>query len=157
VRAVGRGLSHRGLARPPWTSRDAQQLVGLEAQAPAWVGLAVGYGGPGVGGQRRAVHGLQQVVAEGEPSEAVRHGLGLRVDQLQLIPASQGQRGTGLGADAQPVDPRRGRPGAVGLYRDLEALAVQAAIRAASSWRRGSPPVQTTKGWPSATSMSSPR
>ena len=61
----------------------------LQAQAPAWVSEAIAERGLGVGVAVRAVHGLQEEMAEPERLESCRvHtglGAGLRKNQLQLV------------------------------------------------------------------------
>ena len=55
-----------------------------------------------------------------EGLETLRHRLGLRIDQFQLVPGRQRQRRIGLGRHADPVDAGGRHLRAVGLDGDLE-------------------------------------
>jgi hypothetical protein len=76
-------------------------------------------------GAVRALKGVSFELLEGEVREAFRHGVPLRVDQLQLMASGEDHRRGRFGAHADPVDPRRRGLGAVGLHRDPEPLRVE--------------------------------
>src|SRR5262245_27141458 len=96
--------------RPAWESRDVQELVGLQAQPPLRVLQAVTNRQLRVPFHVRAVHRLQEEVAEVVPLELPRVRAGLGEDELQFVPGPEHQLGPGLGADADPVDPLRRQP-----------------------------------------------
>ncbi len=115
-------------------SWDAEEFVGLEGEAPAGVGLAVGDGGGGVGLAVGAVHGLEEEGGEGEVGEALGLGAGLGEDQLQLIAGGDDEVGAGFGGQAHPVDAVFGGAGgqglgAVGFDGDGEASGMEAAAQ----------------------------
>src|SRR5512147_1173577 len=111
-------------------SADVEQLVRLEAEAPAWMGETVV--------ERRAhvalrvlgvahVHRLEEEVREVERLEALRLRirLTLRVDELQLVTAGEHERRVGLGTHADVIDAFGRGLRAVRLDGDLEAAGVQ--------------------------------
>src|SRR3546814_3362042 len=69
------------------TSWNAYVLVGLQAQPPLRVLQAVLHGLLGMGGARRAVHGLQEKMLEVQVRVGFGAGVGLRVDQLEFVAA----------------------------------------------------------------------
>ena len=97
----------------------------LQAEAPLGMGKTVGQRQAGVLVQAGTVHGLQVEMREVQMREFIGRRTVLRVDELELLPAFLDQRRPGLGTDADPVDPRRGRQGTIGLDRDFEPGAVQ--------------------------------
>jgi hypothetical protein len=82
-------------------------------------------GARGVVGKRRPIHGLQREALEAKPGESFGRRIGLRVDELHLVPGADAQLGAGLRAHADPVEARRRLDGAVGLDRDREAARMQ--------------------------------
>ena len=80
----------------------------LQAQAPARMIETIVKRGLKCSGSRRAVHGLQKEMAEGERLECARVGTRLRIDELQLVAASLFEPRAGLGTDADPVETARG-------------------------------------------------
>ena len=85
-------------------------------------------------------------MGEGQPGEALRRGLRLGVDELQLVAGAKPECRAGLGADANPVDTGRGRAGAVGLDRDLEAAGVQGGDQGGVQLQQGLAPGADTVG-----------
>src|SRR6185312_1607536 len=106
-------------------SWDAEELVGLEAQAPARMGEAEIDGERGVARALRPVHRLQEEMAERQALEILGRDSGLRKDQLQLVAGAERERRARLGADADPVEAAGRRAGAVGLDGDREALGME--------------------------------
>src|SRR3546814_2469039 len=74
-----------GLARRGGKSWNAYVFMGLQAEPPLRMLQAVLNGLFGIGGARRAVHGLQEEMLEVEVGVGFGAGLGLRVDQLELV------------------------------------------------------------------------
>src|SRR5829696_8959533 len=111
-------------------SANFEQLVSLQAEAPARVLEAVLKGGlhvpPRLGGVSR-VEGLEHEVLEVELDEALRLGgrMALRIDELELVAPGEHERRIGLRAHADVVDAGGRQPGAVGLDGDFEASRVQ--------------------------------
>ena len=62
---------------------------------------------------------------EREPFVKRGLGPGLRIDELEFVALCHDEPIPGLGADAEPVDARGHRQGAIGLDRDLETARVQ--------------------------------
>src|SRR6185312_2250845 len=84
---------------------DPDYLVRLQAEPPLRMRQAVFGRARGVGDDIRPVHRLQREALEGQAFE-VRWGRALlRIDQLQLMALPEHELGSGLGADADPVDP----------------------------------------------------
>ena len=71
----------------PEVLTQAEQLVGLQAQAPFGMGETIIDGRAHIvrGLQRALIHGLQQEMGEVEMLERGRLDLALRIDELQLI------------------------------------------------------------------------
>jgi hypothetical protein len=111
----------------------------LQAQPPAGMRQTVGQGLLGMGGPVRPIQGLQEEVAKVEPGEAFRGRLRLRIDQLQFVAGPQDQLGIGLGADADPVQPRWRRTGAVGLDGDFEAAGLEGGDQGGVQLQQGLP------------------
>ncbi len=88
---------------------------------------AVGDRARDVGVELGAVHRLQEEVLEVGVGEALRRGVRLRVDELELVAAQQHGGRARLGADADPVDAVGRLERAVRLDGDLEARLVQRA------------------------------
>ena len=60
-------------------SRDSDEFMGLQAESPLWVRLAIPYGGLGILRLLRAVHRLQKEVLEIEMFKAFRERKRLRI------------------------------------------------------------------------------
>src|SRR5258705_1079270 len=104
---------------------NADDLVGLEGEAPARMPEAVVDRLARVGVARGTIHGLQKEMLEVEGLEALGRRFGLRKDELQLVAAFQRERHGRLRAHAHPVDALRWCEGAVGLDGDTKAAAMQ--------------------------------
>src|SRR5262245_66557061 len=78
-------------------SGNAEKLMRLQAQSPAWMAEAVAQREGGVHLAGRAIHRLQEEVPELEPFEplGLRGGLLLGIDQLELVPPADSQAGAG--------------------------------------------------------------
>src|SRR5262249_3062102 len=83
---------------------DPDDLVRLQRQAPARMREAVVDGALRVGLALRAVHGLQEEMVEGERLEALGPRERLRVHELQLVAALEGEGRVRFRAHADPVD-----------------------------------------------------
>src|SRR5580658_2243639 len=106
-------------------SGQADELVGLQAEAPARMREAIGCRLCDIGVLRRPVHRLQEEMPEGKPREAFRVEALLREDQLQFVAGCQRQRRIRLWADADPVEARWRRDRAIGLDRAGETVRMQ--------------------------------
>lgn len=124
--------------------RDSDQLVGLERQAPARVAQAVSHGGLCVGDAVGAVHRLEPEMAEGKLLEHLGREFRLGIDQLEFCTFSLHECTARFGTDADPVDSCGAAMVPLVSTAISKPLAFTAAIRASSSWSRGSPPVKTT-------------
>ena len=125
-------------------SRDAEDLVRLQAQPPLWMREAVVAGAPVLASPAGPSIGCRKKCSKSSAGSAAGSSPVLREDQLQLVSRAAARIGPGLRADADPVDAGRRRQGAVGLDGDLEAPGVQRVDQRPSSCSIGSPPVQTT-------------
>src|SRR5712692_1158129 len=103
---------------------DSQHLVRLETEPPLGMREAVAHSQRRVARALGPVHRLEEEVAEVEPDIALGLGAPLREYELELVAASHHELGAGLGADADPVDPRRDQTSAVRLDGHFEAPAV---------------------------------
>ena len=97
----------------------------LDAQCPTGVPEAVFQRQARVGFPVRPVHRLQEEGAKEEVFEGFRRNSALRKDQLQFIPGLEEEFGTGLRADANPIDPGGRNPGAIRLDGDFRATGVE--------------------------------
>lgn len=122
VKALADGVLHGltdGLA-------DLGDLVGLQAQAPGGVLHAGVYAQGDVGRLLRAVHGLQEAVAElSGTGEGRQVQAGLGPHHFELLPLLLDPGRSGLGADAQPVDALGRAHGAIAFHRDAKAARMQ--------------------------------
>jgi len=82
---LGRLIAEAAVAVRSSRSGDADQLVGLERQPPAWMREAIGRRGLGIGDPVGAVHRLKEEVVEAPFLDGRRIERGLRVDQLQFV------------------------------------------------------------------------
>src|SRR5205085_9476556 len=73
----------------PSKSRQADDLVGLEAEAPLGMGQAVADSGLCVFGATRPIHRLEEEVTEVQRGETFRLGAGLRIDEFQFVARRQ--------------------------------------------------------------------
>src|SRR5688500_396002 len=97
----------------------------LQAQPPARAGEAVCERLLRVPLHQRPVHRLKKEVLEGERLETLRLRACLGEDELELVSGTETERGAGLGAHADPVEPGWGILGPVGLDGDLEAAGLE--------------------------------
>src|SRR5262249_50079677 len=104
-------------------SRDPDELVHLQAEAPARMSPAVLDGARGVLDAIRPVHRLQVEQNEVQIGDALRCDR-VREDELQLLTAPHAELGPGLGAHREPVDAAGRQDGAVRLHGDLETTPV---------------------------------
>src|SRR5437588_2362879 len=118
-RSINRG---RAAVKP---SRDSHELVRLETEAPPGMGEAVAHGELRVPHPVGPVHRLQEPVSKTEAFEALRGDALLGEHQLQLVAAPEHELGSGLGADAHPIDTGWRQQGAVRLDRDFEPRPTQ--------------------------------
>src|SRR5947209_12463817 len=110
---------------PGSPSSDIDDLVHLQAQPPARVTQAVRNGAGGVLDKLRVMHGLERKALEGKRLEQLGRRAGLREHEFQLVTGSYSKLGTGLGADANPVQSTRRLDGAVRFHRDRESARMQ--------------------------------
>ena len=99
--------------------------MSLDAEMPEGILKAVFQGEGGVLIEPRAIHRLQEEVGVIQSLEGFRAQALLGVDQLELVAAVDDHLGSGLGADADPVDSFRRFFCAVGLDGDLQALGMK--------------------------------
>jgi len=99
--------------------------MGLHAQTPARVCLAVGHGCCGVGSGIGPVHGLQVEVFKVQRFVQRRLGARLRIHQLEFLARGQHALAAALGAHAQPVNAFGRQNRAVGFHGNGEAKCVQ--------------------------------
>ena len=119
--------------------------MGLQAQTPLRMGQAVLDGDVGCSRPVRAVHRLQEEWSKRRCSNASGGAPSCGKTSFNSSPAVRTSRGAGFRADADPVEPGRGRSGAVGLDRhERNPSSCSASTASASSWSSGSPPVHTT-------------
>ena len=70
----------------------------------------------------RPIHRLQEKMLESQIFEARRHCAGLRIDEFQLVSRDLPDICSGLGTDANPIQPFRNRDGAIGFNGDRKIL-----------------------------------
>jgi len=87
--------------------RNPEVLVGLQAQPPRWMLLAVVDCALRVALTIQTIHRLQKKMSKAESFESFWHRTLLREDQLQLISCGQNDWGTSFRANADPVEPVR--------------------------------------------------
>ena len=114
----GRGVIEEG-------SRDAEHLVGLQAESPPRMVEAVLHGQLGGDGAVGSVHRLQEEVREVEVLVALRRCVVLGEHELELVAARHDRLGVGLWRHAHPVDSGGHLDRPVRLDRDLEAVCVE--------------------------------
>src|SRR4051794_13737167 len=85
-------------------SRDPENLVRLQAQAPPWVGFAVSNCQLSICRRVRAIHGLQQEMVEFQVLIQVWLGTTLREHELQFVATVNLQRCPRLWAHADPIN-----------------------------------------------------
>src|SRR5438105_2580432 len=71
------------------------------------------------------MHGLERKALEGKRLEQLGRRAGLRKHEFQLVAGSYSKLGTGLGADANPVQSTRRLDGAVRFHRDRKSARMQ--------------------------------
>src|SRR5215510_1148310 len=104
---------------------DTECLVCLQAEPPLWMPQAIVDGTRGVLRHVRSVHRLQRETLEVEAAKFFRLRAGLRIDQLQLMPALEQELCASLRADADPVHAVGRNNRAVGLDGHREAARMQ--------------------------------
>ena len=68
------------------------------------------------------IHRLQEKMLESQIFEALRHRARLRVDEFQLVSGGLPDICSGLGTDANPIQPFGNRDGAIGFNGDRKIL-----------------------------------
>src|SRR5262249_6351000 len=106
-------------------SRNTQYLVGLDAEPPFRMRLAVRYCKLCIRFPVRTIHRLKQEVPEFHVHKSFRLSLLLRVDELEFIPMSKDHWSIRFRAHTNPIQPRGRWLGAICLDGYLEALSVQ--------------------------------
>src|SRR5205807_5205138 len=81
----------------------ADELVRLNAQAPAWVTQAVVDSELGVACRFGSVHWLQKEMLEIQPLEFLRRRVVLRIHQLELVSVCLHEGRAGLRTHADPI------------------------------------------------------
>src|SRR5258707_5190870 len=104
---------------------DTECLVCLQAESPLRMLQAIFHRARGIFDHIRAVHRLQRKTFEIEIDKILGRGLGLRVDELQFMPAPDQKLGAGFRAYANPVHAVRRNNRSVGLDADRKSACMQ--------------------------------
>ncbi len=99
--------------------------MGLQAEPPTRVRLAVFHAQPGILLELRTVLRLQEEIAEVQVREELRPRLLLGINQLQLVSRVKDQLRAFLRTEADLVQTGRRGPGSVGLDGHLEPAGVK--------------------------------
>src|SRR5262249_28792613 len=103
-------------------STNAEHLVCLEAQPPAWMLQAVAHRSHGILRELRPIHGLQKEMVKRQPFEPFRLRAYLGIDKFELISVAKCETRSRFWAHANPVHSAWRRFGSVGFDGDLEPL-----------------------------------
>ena len=137
-------------------SRNVEQLVQLHAQSPTWVGEAVGNAGLCVLCKVRPIARLKGKDAETQRLERARIDGALRVHEFELVTGSLHQGGSGLWANAHPIDIGRARQRAVRFHANVEPKHTAGTQQCAIELEKGLATREDNEGMARATKVALP-